>query len=477
VKALAIRRSADELAFLPAAVELIETPASPAGRATALVIAAVAVTAIIWASFAQLDIITSAAGRIVPEGRSKIVQPFQEGIVQAILVNDGDHVAAGQVLVTLDPTAAAADAARLAGDLHQAELDRARLMGLRDALATGAAPRLTGAPAGATPAELAATAAQMQAQALEQAGKLANIDQQIAEKQSEVRQAQATIDKVRIDVPFLQQIAGMRTALMKDQVGSRLDWLNAQQQLAETGPDIALAQAQQNAALADADALQQQRAQTQAEYAKDVLSDLEQAEQKINQSSQDLVKAQQQVALTSLRAPITGTVQQLAIHTVGGVVTPAQALLTVVPDGGQLMVEASIQNQDIGFVHTGQDARIKIGAFDFTRYGMIDGRVVSITRDVVDPAPSQAPENDGYATGADQPVQTASQSAAAPPPREPGYVAHITLAQTSISTGEGLAALQPGMAVTADIQTGRRSVMSYLLSPFARQIDEAGQQR
>ena len=155
--------------------------------------------------------------------------------------------------------------------------------------------------------------------------------------------------------------------------------------LADTVPDVELAQAQRQAALASVAALRQQRAETQAEYATGVLNDLEQADQKIGESSQDLVKANQAVALTILRAPISGTVQQLVVHTVGGIVTPAQALLTIVPDDRQLMVEASIQNQDIGFVHVGQQAQVKIGAFDFTRFGAIKGTVVSISRTVLRP--------------------------------------------------------------------------------------------
>ena len=232
-------------------------------------------------------------------------------------------------------------------------------------------------------------------------------------------------------------------------------------------------------ALASVAALRQQRAETQAEYATGVLNDLEQADQKIGESSQYLVKANQAVALTILRAPISGTVQQLVVHTVGGIVTPAQALLTIVPDDRQLMVEASIQNQDIGFVHVGQEAQVKIGAFDFTRFGAIKGTVVSISRDVVDQTPNQPPQDDGYAQGAEQnaPVQGNKDAGANTAPHEPEYVAHIILARNDIVTDAGPVELQPGMAVTADVKTGRRRVISYLLSPFSHQIEEAGRER
>ena len=470
---------ADERAFLPAALEIIETPASPIGRAIGGLIAAAAVAAVLWASFSKIDIIVSAPGRIIPAGRTKIVQPFQAGIVQAIDVADDDHVRAGQPLIVLDPTSAQADARRVSQDLLDLELDRARLEGLRAVLGSGAAPVLRDVPASAMVEDIEATNAQMQAQAQEQAGKIADIDQQIAEKQSEVRQAAASIAKLQTDKPYLSQVAGMRTTLLHDQVGSKLDWLTAEQQLADTGPEIAQAQAQQQAAQASVAALQQQRSETQAQYAAGIYNDLGQAEQKIGESAQDLVKANQAVQLTTLRAPISGTVQQLVVHTIGGIVTPAQALLTIVPDNRQLMVEASIQNQDIGFVHVGQEAQVKIGAFDFTRFGAIKGTVVSISHDVEDQTPNQPPQNDGYTQGAEQngPAPTGNQNGANTTPPEPEYVAHIVLERTDIVTDAGPVALQPGMAVTADVKTGRRRVISYLLSPFAHQIEEAGRER
>jgi hemolysin D len=469
----------EEREFLPAALEIVETPASPVGRGIAGLIAAAAVTAVLWACFSKIDIIVSAPGRIIPVAQTKIVQPFQAGIVQSIDVADGDHVVAGQPLIILDPTSAQADARRVAQDLLSLELDRARLEGLRAVLSNGAPPALLDVPPGATPEQIAAANAQMQAQALEEGGKLADLDQQIAEKESEAAQGAANIAKVETDKPYLAQVAGMRTTLLHDQVGSKLDWLSAQQQLADTGPNVALAQAQQTAALASVAALQQQRAETQGEYAAGILNNLEQAEQKIGESSQDLVKANQAVALTTLRAPISGTAQQLMVHTVGGIVTPAQALLTIVPDGRQLMVEASIQNQDIGFVHVGQEAQVKIGAFDFTRFGAIKGTVVSISHDVVDQMPNQPPQNDGYAQGADQtgPVPGGKQNDANALPQEPEYVAHIMLERSDVVTDAGPVDLQPGMAVTADVKTGRRRVISYLLSPFAHQIEEAGRGR
>jgi hemolysin D len=449
------------------------------GRSIGLIIVVAAITAVTWASLAKIDIVTSAPGRIIVVGRSKIIQPFQAGIVQSINVSDGDHVVAGQVLIVLDPTAAKADARRLAQDLLQAELDRARLEGLRAVLGTTKMPVLVDVPVDAAPTDIAAANAQMQAQALQEAAKLVDINHQVAEKQSEADQAVAAIDKIETDEPFLKQVADMRTTLLKQQVGSKLDWLAAEQQLAESAPNIASARAQESASLAAVAALHQERAETDGDYTKVILNDLEQAEQKEDEAKQDLIKANQQLALTVLRSPISGTVQQLAIHTVGGVVTPAQTLLTVIPDQQQLIVEASIDNQDIGFVKVGQEARVKVSAFDFIRFGAIDGKVVSISRDVADQAPSQLPQYDGYSVASvdskSRDINGSNNQSSLS--NEPRYIAYISISHIDIKTDIGRLPLQPGMGVLAELKTGRRRILNYLLSPVFQRINSAAQER
>jgi hemolysin D len=180
--------------------------------------------------------------------------------------------------------------------------------------------------------------------------------------------------------------------------------------------------------------------------------------------------------LLTLKAPISGTVQQLAVHTVGGVVTPAQALMVLVPDAAGLMVEAHIQNKDVGFVHAGQPAQVKVEAFNFTRYGLIRGRVLDISRDAVTPpATPQTSRRRGNA-GGDSNGFDDSQDGAEPPDPQ-GYVAHVALERNTMLTEAGRMALGPGMKVTAEIKTGKRTVMSYLLSPVLRYRQESLRER
>ena len=465
----------DDLAFLPAALEIMETPASPVGRATALCICAAAVLAIAWACLGRVDIIATAPGEIVPVGRSKTVQPPETAVVKAISVDDGAHVQAGQALVVLDTTQSEADVRRYRADLVQAELDAARLRGLRRAWTDDAAPALVDPPAEAGTVQVEAAAAAMTAQAAEQAAKLASLEQQIAEKRAEGDEAAATLAKLQASLPWSEQLVALRRQLKDMQYGNKLDWITAEQRAVEMRHDLAVTATKQAEAQAARAALERQRAQAEAEYRKGVLADLVKAEAQANQARQELVKATERTRLLTLRAPIAGTVQQLAVHTKGGVVTPAQPVLVVVPDDPRLVVQARVDNQDVGFVKAGQEAEVKVETFPFTRYGLIHGTVLDVSRDAVAAGEGSAgkPGSEGGKAGG-----TPAKGDEMPPRTDTGgYVAHVALGRTEMMTKGGPVPLGPGMAVTAEIKTGRRSVISYLLLPLQRYASEGMRER
>jgi hemolysin D len=182
-----------------------------------------------------------------------------------------------------------------------------------------------------------------------------------------------------------------------------------------------------------------------------------------------VIKAERKAKLQILTAPIEGIVQQLAVHTIGGVVTPAQPLATVVPSDSELEIEAMVSNRDIGFVFAGQDAEIKVDAFNFTRYGLIHGRVLSVSRDAIardrrEEPPRAAPSG-------------AQSSASEPNGQELAYAARIVLDRTQMEIEGGPVQLLSGMAVTAEIKTGSRRIISYLLSPLVRYRQEVLRER
>jgi hemolysin D len=196
------------------------------------------------------------------------------------------------------------------------------------------------------------------------------------------------------------------------------------------------------------------------EYRRARLGELAEAERKARGLSEDLIKAQHRAALQLLTAPVDGIVQQLAVHTIGGVVTPAQPLLVLVPLDSHLEIEAMVQNRDIGFVSVGQDAEIKVDAFNFNRYGLIHGKVVGLSPDAI--------AHDKPAGKSDNTKQMMDQDTSEPSGQELAYAARISLERTQMQVEDKLVDLAPGMAVTVEIKTGSRRIISYLLSPLLK---------
>jgi hemolysin D len=456
--------------FLPAALEILETPASPVGRAIGATIILFFALAVVWAVFGHVDIIATASGKIVPTGRTKTIQPLETGIVSAIHVRDGDSVTAGQVLVELDRTVTEAERKHVAQDIIASQLDVARLAALRDSFDAGAIPRDLTVPPGASDTDLARTRSSMRAQAAEQLAKISSINRQIEQKLAESQSVTATIAKIDASLPLVEQGATIRRKAMEIQFGNQIAYLDAQTKLVEQQNERLVQQRKLVEIAAARQALEQQIEQTRAAYEHQVLNDLSDAEKKVAELGQDLVKAERKTAEQVLRSPIAGTVQQLSVHTVGGVVTPAEQLMVVVPADSRLEVEAMISNRDIGFVSAGQEAEVKIDTFNFTRYGLLQGKVVSVSHDAI------VRDKPGAKTGVPKPGGALSDSSE-PEGQELLYSTRVALGDTQMQIEDKMVNLAPGMAVTVEIKTGKRRLIEYLMSPLLRYRQESLRER
>jgi len=461
------RRDKHQLAFLPAALEIVETPPSPLGRAIGVTIIALFGLALAWASLGEVDIIAAAPGKIIPSGRTKVIQPFETGVVRAIHVRDGQSVKAGQVLIELDPTMNEAERNHLRSDLISAQLDVARLRAAlsgRDDPVSEFRP-----PAAASPSLVAMQRQFLVSQTSEVAAKLAALERQRAQKEAERATIATTIAKLDAIIPILQERTNIRKGLADKELVSKIVYLETLHQLVDQQQDRKVQESRYQEAEAAVAALIETRAQAEAEFRRTLSSDLVEAERKVAGLSEDLVRAAQRTKLQDLTAPTDGVVQQLAIHTVGGVVTPAQALLVVVPAESRLEIEAMVPNRDIGFVRPGQDAEIKIDTFNFTRYGLLRGKVVSLSQDAIVRDKPQDKTGD-KAPGAES-------STSEPKGQELVYAARISLDRTQMQIDDNLVNLTPGMAVTVEIKTGSRTIISYLLSPLLRYRQEMLRER
>ena len=301
----------------------------------------------------------------------------------------------------------------------------------------------------------------------EHRARIAALACQQAQKEAEQATIAATTHKLERMIPVIQSRFDIRKTLMEKELGSKLTYFEILQLLVEQQEELSVQKSHLHEAEAAMAAIRETRGQAEAEYRHKLSDELAKAEQKANGLTQDLLKAEQKTRLQLLTAPVDGVVQQLAIHTVGGVVTPAQSLLVIVPSDSRLEIEATVSNRDIGFVHAGQEAEIKIDTFNFTRYGLLHGQVLSVSQDAI----INERQND-------RPRELGTQNDSSEPKgQELNYSAHISLDRTKMRIDDRMVNLSPGMAVTVEINTGSRTMLSYLLSPLLRYRQETLRER
>jgi hemolysin D len=436
----------EEKDFLPAALEILEKPASPVGRAVMWSIVAMAVAAVAWATLGFVDVVAVAEGRLIPRARVKIVQPLEIGVVRAIHVRDGQRVKAGQVLIELDPTVTGAEAEQARKALRVAEVSRARGNALMNHLSTGVSTFET--PEGVDLPTAATQQALIDAQVREYEAKLANLKQQRLERENDLAATGSQLSKLKSVYDLITQQVTAREPLVEKGWSPRLQFLELKERQVTFAKDIEIQKENLAKAKASLATLDTELERTTAEFRKTVIGDLAEAENQVNIQTQNLRKAEQRLQLQQLTSPVDGVVQQLAVHTLGGVVQPAQALLVVVPGSGELLVEAMVQNKDIGFVHAGQPVEVKLEAFPFTKHGVIHGVLEDISTDAVQD------EKRGLI-----------------------YPARVKLKAQMIDAGGRKVPLGAGMQVSAEIKTGERRLIDYVLSPIIKYREESFRER
>lgn len=459
------KRLADEVAFLPAALSLAETPVHPAPRRFAWAIMAVFALALVWATVGQVDIVAVAPGRIIVSDRTKVIQPLEASVVRKVLVKDGDRVQAGQVLVELDPTIATADKTAVQEQLTAAASEVMRtavllqllsnqkhtmpiLRGLEADLPHDIRAKTAAAAIPWSTAEQAAAQAQLLAEWQDISAKLAKLDAEANRRNAEIGTVSQTVAKLNATVPMAQtREADFKKLVEQGFVSSHMTQDKTRERV-ELERDLATTHAR----LAEAQSTLHETQQARVAYKMEtqrLLNDRQaQAAFKLQQLAQDQTKAAQRERQTQLTAPVAGVIQQLAIHSVGGVVTSAQPLMVVVPESATVTAEISIANQDIGFVNAGQSAEVKLETFAYTKYGTVSATVDMVTADAV------TDEKKGSY-----------------------YPATLTLAKSDMLVDGKQVHISPGMNITAEIKTGQRRIIEYLLSAVQRAGSESLRER
>ncbi|WP_420607485.1 HlyD family type I secretion periplasmic adaptor subunit [Novosphingopyxis sp.] len=432
--------------FLPAALEIMEKPPSPGLRWLLIILCSLFAIALIWAFVGRIDVVATAQGQVVPSTNSRIIQPIEIGAVRALHVRNGQRVKKGQLLVELDPTITEATQSQSAQQLLSAEVVDARNAALLSYLNGGSG---TFAPPPGTSPDLVATQSSFVRSAIAAfVAERAALFQQREQRRAELAGAQAEIVKLRQTLPLLDKQLAARQELADKGYFSKLKLLEYQQLRVEHIQNIEVQEAnaqQSRAAVANISAQLQQLEQS---FARGAASEQAEAQDRSAVASEELRKDQRRRQFQQIRSPVDGTVQQLAITTIGAVVQPAEPIMVIVPDDAEVAVTARILNKDIGFIHVGQPVRVKLEAFNFTDYGFIDGVVEDISRDAVQD------EQMGLI-----------------------FIARIHLNRRFLMVAGERTPIGPGLAVQAEIKTGERHIIQYLLSPIAQSLDEAGRER
>lgn len=441
-----IKRQRQDYEFLPAVIEVMETPASPVGRTVMISIGAFLLIAALWAWFGKIDVVASASGKVIPTDYVKYIQSSEIGVVRAIHVRNGQSVGKGDILIELDPTDSSADLDRLHQERMTAALEIARLIALLNPKSEPA--KLFVPPEGATPAQVSLQRRRIDNEITEDKTRISYYRQEGARLKAQLRVAEARIEKLRTTLPYIEQQVEAIATLEKKGFASKLRLLELQQVQVESEQDIATELAGIHESRSAIKASVHELAREEAEIRSNRLDELVESERQLKAVTQELLKAERRSSLRKLTAPVAGTVQQLSIHTVGGVVEAAKPLMIIVPKDSKLEVEVKILNRDIGFVKVGQNAEIKLEAFPYTKYGVINGRVLHISSDAI------ADEQLGLV-----------------------YDARVEMNAAAIQVQDKMVNITAGMATTVEVKTGNRRVLEYILTPLLRYRAEALRER
>jgi hemolysin D len=428
--------------FLPAVLEIQQAPPSPIGRSILWTIMAVFASAVLWATLGWIDIVATARGKIIPSGYSKVIQPYEAGVITAIHVQNGQVVKRGDVLIELDPTLNRADHDRASNEYRAAKVEAARLRALIAGSSTFEAP-----PDG-DPQYVLLQGQLLTDQLAEYQARAASAQYLIDQRKAARDQTRENIRRLEATVPMEAERANAYKKLLDHEAVTKMDYLQAEGQRIDKTQELA---GQKKRLMQDQAALSEAEKNYRvlvSEFQQSKQVELSTTETKVASLVQDVTKAGQKEDFQRLTTPIDGVVQQVAVHTVGGVVTPAQELLIVVPQDDPVEVEAQVENKDVGFVKNGQIVEIKIETFPFTLYGTIPGKVLSVSDDAA-------------------PIEKVGLV----------YPTRVSMDRSTIHVEGRQVNLSPGMAVTVEIKTGQRRVIEYLLSPLLKSIKESIRER
>ncbi len=425
--------------FKPILAEVEEKPPNPIGRAFLWTTIAILGLALIGFIFIKVDVVVTARGKIIPAGDVKVLQPLETGVVSKICVREGDYVKAGAPLIEIDPSVDSADLEGKEKNLSLSRVSMARIRAVLDDRAFR--------PSGeGQPREIVDTQVKLyQSQRALYHSTLREKQLALEETEHAVRTLQDELTKLENQLAVTQDVENRQKSLVEIGALAENRFKEKVRERMSQEREVEVKRGQIKEATARADRVKSEVESFRNSFREKMLSELSSSMQGKNILEAEVTNLNFKKGKRSINAPVSGYVHILSIKTVGGVVTPAQQVVSLVPEDAALMARVLVLNKDAGFVWPGQKCVVKVDTFDFQKYGMIDGAVES-----VNPFSVEEKENSGD-----------------------GYPVHVTLASEELKTKDGgKHKVRPGMSVSAEIQVGKRRVVEFFLFPIIKYLDE-----
>ncbi len=449
-------KGADPADFDPPLLRIQDQPAAPLAGWMLRLLLALLTGLVLWSLFGRLDIVAVADGKLVPSTYLKIVQPAEQGIVKEILVKEGEAVKANQVLIRMDPVLTGADVNAIQAEYQNKRIALRRI----DA-------QMTGAPftrAKDDPADLyVQVETQYRANVQAYGNALAQEKSVLDKAKHDLAGAQATKSKLEQVLPHYLDQEKAFEKLAKDGFAGRILFTDKQRERIEREQDLRTQESTIKSNLALIEQSERRIAQITADYRRTLQTERIEAAAQAEKARQELAKHEHRFGLLELRAPQPGVVKDLATHTVGTVASPGTILMTLVPENDDMLAEVWVSNQDVGFVRPGQDVKLKLVAFQFQKYGMIEGKVRQVSADATEAASANT-RSDALG-GRDRPMGPLT------------YRALVELKSQTLDADKERYRVSSGMQVAGEVHLGTRSILEYLLSPVQKAWHESGRER
>lgn len=390
---------------------------------------------IIWASFASIDEITRGSGKVIPFGQNQVIQNLEGGIVESILINEGQRVKEGQVILKINNAKSLSSSLTNKIKYEELQAKKARLY----AQANGLDFKVPQTDNEELKKQMILAKNLYDSDKIEYMAKDNSFAEQISQKKQAYIEAKARVKSLRKSLEFVTEEIAMTEPMVKQGVKSKIDFLKLKREASTIENDIEAARLSLPRLASAIEEIRSNRKEAKQLFIGD-------AKQKLNEVTAELsrLKTQQmefsdQVERTVVRSPVDGIVQKLYVNTIGGVIKPGADLIEIVPTGKRLFLEVKIKPNDIAYLHPGAEAKVKVSAYDFALYGGLVGEVVNISPDTI----------------VDEKGETF-------------YLINIETKKNYLGTKEHPLKIIPGMVVSVDIITGKKTIMQYILKPILK---------